>query len=134
MTALPIKLSEASGVPYYRQVVDQVADLVRRGELAPGAPLPSVRDLSAGLLVSLITVRRAYADLAAAGLIVQRQGRGTFVADDVERMTRRRARSEARRVLGEALDRARQLGLGADEIRTCLADLLGDAQGKGERT
>lgn len=47
MNAIPIQLSDASGVPYYRQVVDQVAELVRSGQLAPGSLLPSVRDLAA---------------------------------------------------------------------------------------
>ena len=84
MSSLPIRLSQASGVPYYRQVVDQMSELIRSGQLLPGAQLPSVRELSRQLLVSLITVRRSYADLEAAGLIVRRQGQGTFVAADVE--------------------------------------------------
>jgi GntR family transcriptional regulator len=73
----PVELSGASGVPFYRQIVDQIAGLIRSGQLAPGTQLPPFRDLAPQLRVSLITVRRAYADLEQAGLIVKRQGQGT---------------------------------------------------------
>lgn len=116
MTRLPLKLNEASGVPFYRQVEDQLADMIRSGRLAPGSRLPSVRELSHHLLVSLITVRRSYADLENAGLIVRRQGQGTFVADDVEPASRRHALAEARSQLAEAVSRARQLGMKDTEL------------------
>ena len=83
MPTIDIILSNASGVPFYRQIVDQMADMIRAGTLDPGSRLASVRELALQLQVSLITVRRAYADLEAAGLIVRRQGQGTFVAMDV---------------------------------------------------
>jgi len=120
LARLPLQLSEASGVPYYRQVIDQVAELIRSGELAPRARLPSVRELASQLLVSLITVRRAYADLEAAGLIVRRQGQGSFVADGVEQASAQRARAEAIEVLRAAVTRARQLGLDEAEQRELL--------------
>lgn len=126
---LPLQLSEASGVPFYRQVVDQVAQLIRSGRLGPGDRLPSVRELSAQVRVSLITVRRAYADLEAAGLIVRRQGQGTFVARDVETTSRKRALSEAREGLAAAVSRARQLGLTGPALRRCVEALLRDEGG-----
>lgn len=124
MEQLPIKLTQVSGVPYYRQIVDQVAELVRSGQLRPGAQLPSVRDLAGQLLVSLITVRRAYSDLENAHLIVLRQGYGTFVADEVQTATRDQALAEARAALAEAVARARRLGVGLDTIRAILEELL----------
>ena len=129
METLPIQLSQASGVPYYRQVVDQVANLVRSGALSPGSRLPSVRELAAHLLVSLITVRRAYSDLEAAGLIVSRQGQGTFVADAVEAASREQAIEEAREHLAAALSRARQLGLRGEALRECVRGLLQEEGG-----
>jgi GntR family transcriptional regulator len=126
---LPLQLSEASGVPFYRQVVDQIAHLIRSGQQAPGDRLPSVRELSAQVRVSLITVRRAYADLEAAGLIVRRQGQGTFVARDVEATSRDRALSEARDGIAEAVARARQLGLTGRELRRCVESLLHEEGG-----
>ena len=114
-----ITLSQASGVPFYRQVIDQVSELVGSGSLEPGQRLPSVRELAKGLLVSLITVRRAYADLEAAGLIVRRQGQGTFVAEGVQPSDGRRdgLRAEATTALSEVVARARRAGLSDEDIR-----------------
>ncbi len=128
MDQLPLRLSDASGVPYYRQIVDQVAELIRSGRLAPGIQLPSVRELAGQLLVSLITTRRAYADLEAAGLLVRRQGSGTFVAEEVEMATREQALAEARGGLEDAVDRARRLGVDDGAIRRLVDDAL--AQGR----
>jgi GntR family transcriptional regulator len=130
MQRLPIRLSQASGVPFYRQVVDQVGELIRAGQLAPGSLLPSVRELSRQLLVSLITVRRSYADLEAAGLIVRRQGQGTFVAEDVESASRERALAEARTQLADALSRARQLGLRGAALRRTVRSLIEEEEGE----
>lgn len=121
---LPIKLSDASGLPFYRQITDQLADLIRAGRLGRGDRLPSVRELAAHLLVSVITVRRAYADMEHAGLINRRQGNGTFVADDVDAASRAQSLKEARRVLKEAVIRARHLGMDAGAQRALLKKLL----------
>ena len=78
-----LTLSDASGVPYWRQIRDQLARQIRDGELAPGSALLSVRKLATSLRVSVITTRRAYAELESAGLIFSRQGRGTFVSETI---------------------------------------------------
>jgi len=120
MPALPLQLSNASGVPFYRQLHDQLAELIRSGSLSPGDKLPSVRGLAADTLVSVVTVRRTYADLEAAGLIVRRQGQGTFVAEGVSAVSSAQAEAEARSALSEAVTRARQLGLSDDDQRKYL--------------
>jgi len=124
MTRLSVQLSQASGVPFYRQVVDQVADLLRRGALPPGAQLPSVRELAVQLRVSLITTRRAYADLEAAGLIVSKHGQGTFVAEGAPTASRRQSIEEARQQLATAVHRARLLGLRGTALRQFIDKLL----------
>jgi GntR family transcriptional regulator len=129
---LPIRLSDATGVPFYRQVVDQVAELIGSGQLPAGSRLPSVRELSKHLLVSLITIRRSYADLEAAGLILRRQGQGTFVAEDVTSASRKRSLSEARNLLAESIARARQLGLDGEALRKTIEPLLSDRREPGE--
>ena len=101
MEPLAIQLSDASGVPYYRQIVDQVALLIRSGRLSPNARLPSVRDLAKQLLVSLITVRRSYADLEAQGFIVRRQGYGTYVSEKARKAPRAQALTEIRAMLSD---------------------------------
>ncbi len=124
-----IRLSQASGVPFYRQIVDQVAQAIRSGALAPGTPLPSVRDLAARLLVSVITVRRAYSDLGRNRLVVLRQGAGTQVAADVAGMSREQAEAEARELLADAVHGARRLGLGPSAIREAVARLVESERG-----
>ena len=131
LSRVPLDLSDGSGVPFYRQIVDQIAGLIRSGQLAPGAQLPSFRDLAPQLRVSLITVRRAYADLERAGLIVKRQGQGSFVADGVGASARRHALEEARSQLAAAVVRARQLGLRGEELRVHVTRLL-DEEETGE--
>ena len=131
MARLPIQLSEASNVPFYRQIVDQVTEQIRFGQLAPGTRLPSFRELGSELRVSLITVRRAYSDLEQAGLIVRRQGQGTFVAEDVESASHERAIREARTQLAAAFVRARQLGLDGGALRDLAERLLKDGE-RGE--
>ncbi|MEM7244068.1 MAG: GntR family transcriptional regulator [Acidobacteriota bacterium] len=120
----PLRLSEATGVPFYRQIVQQLSDQIRSGGLQPGERLPSVRELAAELVVSLITTRRAYAELEAEGLIVRRQGQGTFVREAVEQASRRQARREVERSLGEALQRGRHLGFDDDQLRELVDEIL----------
>ena len=124
LKGLHLELSDASGIPFYRQIVDQLAELIRSGQLEPGSRLPSVRDLASELMVSLITTRRAYADLEAADLIVRRQGHGTFVADEPAGASREKAVGEARTILDEAVTRARRLGLSVSDIRQLIEKAL----------
>lgn len=124
MQRIPIQLSDASGVPYYRQIMDQLSQFIRSGQLPPKMRLPSVRDLAAQLLVSLITVRRSYADLEGAGLIVRRQGQGTFVVDRIEAASRDQSLTEARAGLADALAKARRLGVDDREIQQFVDEWL----------
>ena len=74
-------ISPAAPGALYQQIVDGLQREISEGRLAPGAPLPSFRVLAEDLLVSVITVKRAYEELERAGIIYRRQGLGTFVAD-----------------------------------------------------
>jgi len=69
-----IALDEASPTPKYQQIVDQVRALVAVRALAPGAPLPSVRQLAADLGVNVNTVLAAYRALEADGIVLLRRG------------------------------------------------------------
>ena len=118
-----LTLSDASGVPYWRQIRDQLARQIRDGELAPGSALLSVRKLATSLRVSVITTRRAYAELESAGLIFSRQGHGTFVSETIAPRDDD-AVAEARSAFANALDRARGLGLDDDDVRALVEDLI----------
>ena len=73
------RLDASSGVPFYRQIIDQVLLAIADGRLRPGAQLPTVRQLAVELKVNSNTVARVYQDLERAGLLETRRGAGTFV-------------------------------------------------------
>ena len=113
---IEIKLDVKSGVPFYRQVIDQVKAAIATESLSPGDRLPTVRQLAVDLSINPNTVSRAYTELELTGLVETQMGSGTFVGnrsverDDVER----------RRVLDqfcqEFLSRASTLGFTLDDV------------------
>ena len=74
-------ISPAAEGALYRQIVDQIKREISENRLKPGATLPSFRALAGDLLVSIITVKRAYEELEREGIIFRRQGLGTFIAE-----------------------------------------------------
>jgi GntR family transcriptional regulator len=71
---------QQTGVPIYVQLRDQIHQAIGKGTLAPGAQLPTMREVAVALKVDLNTVQRAYAELERQGVITTVRGRGTFVA------------------------------------------------------
>ncbi|MCH4209225.1 GntR family transcriptional regulator [Bifidobacterium sp.] len=72
-------ISSVSGKPIYEQIKQQIRAAVLSGELAPGETLPSLRKLAKELRISVLTVTRAYNELADEGVVRNVQGKGTFV-------------------------------------------------------
>jgi GntR family transcriptional regulator len=70
-----------SGLPVYRQIMDQVRRMIVAGRLAPGDRLPSVRDLAATLQINPLTVGKAYTELERDGAVEMRRGLGVFVRE-----------------------------------------------------
>ena len=118
----PFRLDAASGVPFYRQVIDQVLLAVGDGRLAPGTQLPTVRQLAVDLSVNLNTVAKAYREMEIRGIVETQQGTGTFVAaKKAERRSAERDKALARLVDGFlALASAR--GFSSDEVARALVD------------
>jgi len=89
--AIEIKLDLKSGVPFYRQVIDQVKAAIATETLSPGDRLPTVRQLAVDLSINPNTVSRAYTELELTGLVETQMGSGTFVGNrpvernDIER-------------------------------------------------
>ncbi len=86
--------------PIYQQVVDGIKELIARGELAEGTPLPPVRQLAADLGVNLNTIAAGYRELQKDGLITVRHGSGSVVAS---RTAAERDQNELLRPLRAAL-------------------------------
>jgi GntR family transcriptional regulator len=107
---LHLHLTTTSGVPAYRQIMDQLMHYIAAGTLGHGAQLPSIRELARELRVNPTTVVKAYSELEHQGAIVMQQGKGAFVAGpraigmpERERMLRAHAQTLA--------VEARQLGV-----------------------
>ena len=80
-------LNPHSGVPIYRQILDQARRLVASGQLAPGAELPSVRELALKHAVNPMTISKAYSLLEAEGLLERNRGRPMTVASQARGAT-----------------------------------------------
>ncbi len=78
---IKVQLDVKSGVPFYRQVIDQVRSAMATGQLEPGDRLPTVRQLAVDLSVNPNTVSRAYTELELTGLVETQMGSGTFVGN-----------------------------------------------------
>ncbi len=96
-------------------MIDQIKLKILAGDWPQGRALPSIRELAAATHVSVITVKRAYLELEHEGLIVTRQGRGSFVAD-AQVLHKDLRRIELEKAIEALLDTAARLGLSDKEL------------------
>ena len=105
-----------SGVPFYRQIIEQIKFAIGRGDLKPGDRLPTVRQLAVDLSINPNTVIRAYRELEIEGVLDTQQGSGTFVGEwrpEIDALERRRMLDQ---ILTELLARASGYGFTLDEV------------------
>jgi DNA-binding transcriptional regulator YhcF (GntR family) len=113
-----------SGVPVYRQLIDQVRSGVASGSLSAGDQLPTVRQLAVDLAINPNTVMRAYRELELGGLLETHQGTGTFISDKkLERKSAERER-QLGQMAGEFAARAGAAGFTVEDLIDRLRDLL----------
>jgi GntR family transcriptional regulator len=117
-------ISAADRAPLYQQIVDRIRREISEGRLPPGTPLPSFRALAEDLLVSVITVKRAYDELEHEGILYRRQGLGTFVAEAAGDRSRHAKAQRATNLLREAVREATEAGLGPRDILRLLQQVL----------
>lgn len=119
-------ISAAAPGALYEQVVAAVKREVAAGRLKAGDALPSLRTLAADLLVSLITVKRAYEELERDGVIYSRQGLGAFIADGGGARVKREQQGEAQLAVRTAVAAARSAGLTEKDLIAMLkAEFVG---------
>ncbi len=121
-----LTISQADRRPMYLQIMEQIRHRVATGDWAPGAEIPSIRALAIDLKVSVITVKRAYQELERDGVIVSRQGKGSFVAENANLATSLKEQ-ELDEHLAAAVDIARLLDLDADALEARLRTLQRNA-------
>ncbi len=109
-------INTSSRLPLYQQLAQQIREAIARGELQPGAALPSVRQLSAELVVNPNTVSRTYTELEREGLLVSRPGRGIYVAPPRTDLTRAARERRVTEQLDCWLTDAVHLGFSAEQV------------------
>ena len=97
---IEFKLDIKSGVPFYRQIVDQIRYGIASKRLMPGEQIPTVRELAVQLEINPNTVRKAYSELEILGVLDTQQGTGTFVSNKKIEIND----SEKERMLGQICD------------------------------
>ena len=113
-----------TGVPVYRQLIDQVRAGIASGSLTAGDQLPTVRQLAVDLAINPNTVMRAYRELELGGLLETHQGTGTFISDrKPEKRTVERER-QLSQMAGEFAARAGAAGFTLEELMDRMRELL----------
>ena len=113
-----------SGVPVYRQLIDQARSGVASGSLTAGDQLPTVRQLAVDLSINPNTVMRAYRELELGGLLETQQGTGTFIANKkLEKNSAERER-ELSQMVGEIAARAGAAGFTLETVIERLREML----------
>jgi GntR family transcriptional regulator len=121
-------LDQRSGVPIYRQIIDQVLGGIAAGKLRAGDQLPTVRQLAVDLAINPNTVVRAYRELEIREVLATQQGTGTFLTDKkppVDELERRRRIGQ---LCGELLSRAGAEGITLPEIIEQLTELQNESE------
>ena len=111
-----ILIDNRSGTPIYTQIYTQIKDQIINGTLKPEDPLPSIRTLAKDLRISVITTKRAYEELEAAGYIYTLPGKGSFVAPRNEALLREEHLRQLEEHLQEVRRLARLCGLSREEL------------------
>lgn len=122
--AFRFELNLHSGVPVYRQLIDQVRAGIAAGSLSPGDQLPTIRQLAVDLAINPNTVMRAYRELELGGLLETHQGTGTFISEKkLEKKASERER-QLNQLAAEIAARAGAAGLTLEDLIDRLRDLL----------
>lgn len=117
---LYFQLNVHSGVPVYRQLMDQIGHYVAGGALTPGDQLPSIRELAKALAVNPTTIVKAYGELAHEGLIEILHGRGAFVATSAPVWPPERRRERLQTLASQLAVESRQMGASDTEAFAAL--------------
>ena len=110
------KLDPKSGVPFYRQIIDQIRYGVASGELKVGEQLPTVRALAVQLKVNLNTVSKAYRELEIQSVLETQQGTGTFIGSIRVLISTEERQKKIANIRSEFLSIASSYGFSIEEM------------------
>jgi GntR family transcriptional regulator len=121
------RLDLKSGVPVYRQLIDQVLVAIAAGALAPGDQLPTVRQLAVDLSINPNTVVRAYKELEIRGMLATQQGTGTFITSRKLKQDEAQRQRRLTQMVGEFVARAGADGYTVEQIMERLGELMAES-------
>jgi GntR family transcriptional regulator len=121
--AFTFYLDLRSGVPVYRQIIDQVLGGMASGKLTVGDQIPTVRQVAVDLAINPNTVMRAYRELEIRGVLETQQGTGTFIAQREAQHGKVERRRQLAQLVSEFVARAGSAGFTVDELKEQLHDL-----------
>jgi GntR family transcriptional regulator len=121
--AFAFRLDAHSGVPVYRQLIDQVQGGVASGTLEAGEQLPTVRQVAVDLAINPNTVLRAYREMEIRGLLDSQQGTGTFIADRKIEHSKSDRDRQLGQLVGEFVSRTGAAGFTLKQLIKALKDL-----------
>ena len=126
---LLLQIKPSSGIPIYRQIIDQIGRLVASGQLKAGEELPSIRLAAGHFAVNPMTISKAYSLLEAVGVLERVRGKNMVVASDRATAKGARRRLELiEPILREAATQANQLGLPKETILKAFAEYLEESK------
>jgi GntR family transcriptional regulator len=124
--AFAFRLDAHSGVPVYRQLIDQVQAAIASGALAVGDQLPTVRQVAVDLTINPNTVSRAYREMEIRGILDTQQGTGTFIADYKVEQSKDERERMLNQLVSEFVSRAGAGGFTLKQLIKALKDLQPD--------
>jgi len=132
-TPLPFQIKPGSGIPIYRQIIDQVRRLIASGALRAGDELPSIRQAAGYYEINPMTISKAYSLLEAAGVLERVRGCGMIVAAEQPGELSLKKRLELLRpALREAAAQARQLNISKETALKTLSEYMEESNESNE--
>lgn len=118
---MEIIISSNANKPIYEQITSQIKAMIMSGELQTGDPIPSMRSLAKTIHVSVITVQKAYEDLARDGFIETTVGRGSFVSAQNKEFIREEQQKQIEECLLNAVEIAKNNGIQLEKLTELLS-------------
>ena len=122
--SLQFEIHPASGVPIYRQIIDQVEALVASQRLRAGDLLPSVRQMANELEINMMTVSKAYSTLELKGVLERVRGKGMRVIEQKQQRSTKECQAELRNLAANFVTRGQQLGLSEQQILAVVRSII----------
>jgi GntR family transcriptional regulator len=123
---IEFKLDPKSGIPFYRQIIDQIKYGIAGGKLQVGEQLPTVRSLAVDLKVNLNTITKAYKELEIQKILETQQGTGTFIGSVKFEIPPKEKKAKIKSICTEFLNIASSYGFIVDDLISELTEMKGE--------